>query len=224
MKKIFWFFLFFVMMTGMSATSYGLQWQGSDPASCVPRYSGMGGAYALGGMMGDVPMVMTGGALAFMFEHKYFVGGYGSWLATNHYRTDLGGIVQIDSPRISMNHTGVWFGYIHAPERRVQWGASMKAGGGRIFLSDPYMYYTPMDERKAIDRVFLLAPQLDLWVNLTCWMSFNLGVGYRYTGRIDRQYQFVGQDPIRYYQLETYSTPFVHGGLMFGLYRKPTQS
>jgi hypothetical protein len=169
-------------------------------------------------------MVMAGGALAFMYQHKYYIGGYGSWLTTNHYRTDLSGIVQIDSPRVSMNHAGVWFGYIHAPEKRVHWGAGMKAGGGRIFLSDPYMYYTPMDERKAIDKVFVLAPQLDLWVNLTCWMSFNLGVGYRYTGRIDRRYQFVGHDPVHYYKQQTFNTPFVHGGLMFGLYRKPTQS
>lgn len=221
MKKLLAIYVFLGSMTVMTAAPDARLWQSSDPETCVPRFSGMGGLFTTGGQMDGTTMIMSGGSLAFLYQNSFYLGFYGSGLSTDHYRYDLTGIVNIDTPRLAMNHYGVWIGYIHAPEKRLHWGAGMKAGGGRVYLTDPYMYYTPMDEHRARDRVFVLAPQIDLWLNLTCWMSLNLGVGYRYTGGIDKRYQINGQEPVRYYEKADFSTPFVHAGLLFGLYRKP---
>ena len=166
----------------------------------------------------------NGGSGAFLLNHRWFLGGYGMGLTTAHYRDDLKDIVNIERPRLRFSHGGLYFGYIHRHHKPFHCAISLKAGGGKIALVDEYFHYSPLDEMKAVDKVFVISPRLDVEMNFTSWMKAYIGIGYRYVGGIDRKYKITGQEPVMYYEQNKYSAPFASAGFHFGCFYKRAES
>lgn len=185
--------------------------------------SGFGGLEFSAGKMNDKLSLMSGGKLAIIINKSVIAGIYGMGISTNHYREELKEIVNIDTPRVCFSHGGGFAGYTILNRETMQLGISIKAGGGKIFLTDPYKYYTPYDDRKGVDRVFVISPQVDISITPIYWMRINIGAGYTYTGGIDKSYRIVGEEAVRYYSDESFRTPFISLGLFFGVFNKPEQ-
>jgi hypothetical protein len=182
--------------------------------------SGFGGPLAELTIVGDNFAVCNGGGGAFLINQAFFFGGYGMGLSTNHYRDDMADITGIDHPKLYFNHGGLWLGYIHKHYKPVHPAFSLKMGGGEISLTDIYFHATPFDERKGIDKVFVLTPQIELEMNFTPWMKMNIGAGYRFVSGVDKSYQITGHDPEMYYKAGDFSTPFLSLGFYFGWFNQ----
>lgn len=178
--------------------------------------SGFGGPLVELTLINGCFAVCSGGGGALLLNQSFFVGGYGMNLQTQHFREDLTQIVDIDKPMLYFNHGGLWMGYVHKHEKPLHFGFSVKVGGGEISLIDQYFNYPFIDERKAVDKVFVLTPQIEFEMNFTSWMKLNIGAGYRYVGGIDKAYQVTGQEIVMYYENKDFNTPFLSLGFLFG--------
>jgi len=88
-------------------------------------------------------------------------------------------------------HGGFWLGYIHNPNKAMNFGASTRLGWGSYSITDKRY---PDEEYKwenyDIDNVFVVTPQLDFNMNLLKWMRLNVGLGYRWVTGVDKTYVY----------------------------------
>ncbi|MFO7722315.1 MAG: hypothetical protein R6V49_03735 [Bacteroidales bacterium] len=182
--------------------------------------SGFGGPLAEFTLIGNDFALCNGGGGAFLVNQTFFFGGYGMGLSTSHYRDDMKDITGIDHPKLYFNHSGLWLGYIHNHFKPIHPALSVKLGGGEISLTDIYFHTTPFDERKGVDKVFVVTPQIEVEMNFTPWMKMNVGAGYRFVSGVDRLYQVTGHDPEMYYNAGDFSTPFLNLGFYFGWFNQ----
>lgn len=178
--------------------------------------SGFGGPLVEFTAIGDKFAVCSGGGGGILLNQTLFIGGYGMGLSTNHFRDDLKDIVSIDRPKLYFNHGGLWIGYIHNHHNPFHCGFSLKVGGGEIAMVDEYFNYPFLDERRGVDKIFVITPQVEFEMNFTTWMKMNIGAGYRFTGGVDKSYQQTGGEVTKYYQQKDFSTPFLSLNLLFG--------
>lgn len=176
-----------------------------------------------GGVLSDISIVdnnlalYSGGGGAFLINQKLWIGGFGLGLTSRHFREDLKNIVDIDKPKLIFKYGGLWIGYIHKYYNPFHISVSLKAGGGQIALVDEYFHYTPFDDRKAVDKVFVISPAIELEINCTSWMKTSIGIGYRYVGGIDRAYRLnINEEPVQYYDQNTFNYPYLRLGFLFG--------
>ena len=130
----------------------------------------------------------AGGALT--INNFFFLGGYAVGLTTNHYVDDLQDTLYRGKQlRLNFSHAGIWTGFIIMPRKRVHIGISSRFGWGHIYLAEKYNnsfiynYNSGLDYTN--DKIFVISPQVELEVNITSWLKFNMGVGYRIVTGID---------------------------------------
>jgi hypothetical protein len=150
--------------------------------------SGFGGPFAELSSIHDQAGVCLGAGGALVVNQTVFLGAYFEGLVTNHYMEELQSYVNIERPKVSFEHGGLWFGYVYKPKKPVHGGISMKLGWGEISLEGDEFdddVDVPFDFD---DRIFSVIPQLELELNMTRWFRINAGVGYRFVTGIDADY------------------------------------
>jgi hypothetical protein len=158
--------------------------------------------------------VCLGGGAALMVNQTFFIGGYFEGIMTNHYRPDLQTIVDAQKPKISLEHGGIWMGYVYKHQKAVHGGLSMKLGWGEIDLKDGESG-NPASDFDYRDRIFTIQPQAELELNLTEWFKVNVGVGYRFITGIDATYQ-IEDNPVNFYDNSDFNSFVGTIALIFG--------
>lgn len=153
----------------------------------------------------------TGGSGAILFNQKFYFGAYGIGLATSHYRYDLTtDYYGFYNPRIQFSHGGFMVGYIIKPYNAIHFTTSLKAGWGRIAISNGDMlssqdYYGS----RGIDKVFVLTPHIGAEMNVTHWFRVNAGAGYRLVTGVSNTH----------YESKDFSSPEFTLSFIFGSFK-----
>lgn len=187
--------------------------------------SGMGGPAVGFTSVGEEFAVTAGGQGAVLFNHKFFIGGYGEGLATIHerdysiYSSYLDDNEKYYNMNMQFGHGGFWFGYIHNPHQAVHLGLSSKFGFGAISLFEGH-FHAGRDEDFAYDNVFVVNPQIEVELNLLKWMKLNVGMGYQLVAGINREYEFKDEhgDVVlrKYFDQDDFNKPIGHITFLFG--------
>ncbi len=180
-----------------------------------PSISGFGGPIVEFSALEDDFAVCVGGGGAVIFNQTFYIGGYGEGLTTGHYRYDLSDVTDMEEPKVSFGHGGLWLGYLLDSFKAVHFGTSLKIGFGEISLYDGDDYDYDPENRKAKDQFFALIPQVEVEVNITKWFKLNAGAGYRYVTGMNEQYQ-QGGTMHDFYKSSEYSSPVGTLSLLFG--------
>ena len=176
-------------------------------------------------ILGDFAVTSGGGGAA-LFNQKFFIGGYGEGLATEHFIRNLEVYspssqknIEYDKMQLTFGHGGLWVGYIHDHYKLLHWGISARAGAGGIGLNYPGF----MSGRHDIfmnDVVFVFTPQIEMEINLFPWMKMNVGAGYRLVSGVNRTYRFMQENGTlttrSYFESGDFSSPNFTLGLLFG--------
>lgn len=188
--------------------------------------SGFGGPLVGFSTVMDEFAVTTAGGGAALFNQKFFIGGYGEGLATEHFIRDL--VIynnstqqnnDYDKMQLTFGHGGMWLGYIHDHYKLIHWGLSAKIGVGGIGLTYPGF---TMDKYEMLmtDVVFVLTPKIEMEVNLFPWMKMNFGAGYRLVSGVNKTYDFReanGEIVTRdFFKSSDFNSPAFTIGVLFG--------
>lgn len=168
------------------------------------QISGFGGPAAGFSTLDNDFAVFTGGGGAMLINQKFFLGGYGEGLATQHHINEAH-VSCLDKNTIAFGYGGFWFGYIYKPHKLVHVNINTVAGWGGISLYDDEFDVANMEHCDK-DIVFVVIPNIEMEVNLTSWMKFTAGAGYRFTSGIS--------SPL--YSQEMFNQPNIRLGVMFG--------
>ena len=216
MKKIVYLFFILSLFTGMKQL-YAQQEEETTQSILSDKtvLSGFGSPYVEFSSVNNQFAVCIGGGGALMIDHTFFIGGYFEGIMTNHYRQDLQTIVDAEKPKISLEHGGIWMGYVYKPKKAIHGGLSMKLGWGEIDLKDegngnPYSDY---DYR---DRIFTVQPQVEVEFNMTKWFKINVGAGYRIVTGIDATYLDDQGNSMNFYSTSDFNSPVGTVALIFG--------
>ena len=114
--------------------------------------------------------VLAGGRGAWIINHTIMIGGGGYGLANDIYDFRLA-----PAPRVQFGYGGVELGVVAASNSLVHFTVAGLVGGGGLTLGAP----------GPADAVFVLEPQLDLVLNVTPYMRFAAGGGYRWVTGVD---------------------------------------
>lgn len=168
------------------------------------QISGFGGPLIGFSTLDNDFAVFTGGGGAMLINQKYFVGGYGEGLTTQH-QINKSQVSCLDKNTIAFGYGGLWLGYIYKPHRLVHVNINTVAGWGGISLYDNEFDVANMEHCDK-DIVFVVMPKIEMEVNLTSWMKFTAGAGYRFTSGIS--------SPL--YSQKMFNQPNIRLGVMFG--------
>jgi hypothetical protein len=118
-----------------------------------------------------------------LLNQKFFIGGFGEGLATQHKREEIR-IEGVDYNDVytSFGYGGLWAGYIHEPNKLVHLKASLKIAGGALSITDSFedLYDELYD-----DVVFVAIPEVGVQLNVLPWMRIGLDAGFRHVGSVD---------------------------------------
>jgi hypothetical protein len=149
------------------------------------RISGMGGPFMqFTSMAGEFAHMMGGGGAVML--NDFFFGGYGLGLTNaipdriNEYDTD---------DRLSMGHGGFWIGYTLFGERPIHASFSSLIGWGEFGIMQQGSYYPYIR-----DNIFVLAPTVELEVNLTRYFRIGVGASYNLYAMVDGSHNYRSQD------------------------------
>jgi hypothetical protein len=215
MKKIAYLFFILSLFTGMMQI-YAQQEEETTQSILSDKtvLSGFGSPFVEFSSVNKQFAVCVGGGGALMINHTVFIGGYFEGITTIHYMDDLKIIVNIEDPKISFEHGGIWMGYVYKPKKAVHGSLSLKLGWGEIDLEgdefDPDVY---IDEDFR-DRIFAIIPQVEVEFNMTKWFKINLGAGYRFVTGLDATYG--ENDPVNFYDKGDFNSPVGTVSLIFG--------
>jgi hypothetical protein len=132
------------------------------------RISGMGGPFMqFTAIAGEFGHMMGGGGAVIL--NDFFFGGYGLGL-TNSIPDYVN---QNPNNRLSIGHGGFWLGYTLFGEKPIHISISSMIGWGELGILENDGYYPFIR-----DNIFVLAPTLEVELNLTRY--FRLGVGASY--------------------------------------------
>ncbi len=163
---------------------------------------GFGGPFVQFASVNNEFAVYAGGGGGAIFNQRFFIGGYGMGLSTNHdtplnipgndttYRTDFG-------------HGGLWLGYVFNPNKLFHFTASAKIGGGGVSFHRPDEDWNRRFED--LEVVFVATPQVGVEVNVVPFMKINANAGY----------QWVAGDNDAY-DINKLSSPFINIIFKFG--------
>ena len=148
----------------------------------------------------------VGGGGALILD-EFFIGGYG--MGTDYpevsFETEIDGeLTQIDAD-IDFGHGGLWFGYVRDIEQKMHLYSSLKVGWGRADLEHDIADLPS-------DRLFVLAPEIGIELNMTKFFRVGLTGGYRIVNGVSRLPGLDNQD----FSSPTVGITFRFGG--FGSY------
>lgn len=137
------------------------------------RISGMGGPFMqFTGVAGEFAHMMGGGGGVLL--NDFFFGGYGIGLtnAIPDYVNDN------TNERLSLGHGGFWLGYALFGEKPIHVSISTMIGWGEFGIMQ-YDGYYPFVR----DKIFVLAPTVEVELNLTRYFRIGAGASYNlFTG------------------------------------------
>lgn len=208
MKKIL--LILMMLLTSLLTVAQDIVSEDSIPQLRF-NISGFGGLLCETSSINKSIGVSLGAEGALIFNNMFFIGGYATGLTTNHYINDLGDSLYYGKPlRVNFSHAGFLAGVVIMPKKRVHLSVSSRFGWGHIYLTEKYNYSFIYNVNSSLDytndKVFVIIPQVELEVNITPWLKFNLGVGYRYVSGINfERYKNYG-----------FSYPQITAGFYFG--------
>jgi len=137
------------------------------------RISGMGGPFMqFTSVAGEFGHMMGGGGAVLI--NNFFIGGYGLGLTNsipdyvNDHPTD----------RLTLGHGGFWLGYALFGQKPVHVSISSMIGWGEFGIMQFDGYYPFLR-----DKIFVVAPTVEVEVNLTRYFRIGAGASYNlYTG------------------------------------------
>lgn len=199
-----------------------------DKSTAEMRYIFSGHNYRVSGFGGSIMefsvydgdfAFYSGGGGAVIFNNTFFIGGYGMSMACDKafhpiYNTD--GSIKENDLSLSVGYGGLWIGYIFKPNDPIHFGISSKFGGGAATLIYNDFEYTDYDYH--MDYIGIIAPQVELEMNLARWFKINIGVGYRFvTGVSNASYIADTQGNMQqYFSKKDFSAPYGNISLLFG--------
>ena len=179
------------------------------------QVSGFGGATVSFGQVENEFATFTGGGGAALINQKFFIGGFGEGLATQHKRDEIR-IEGIDYNDVytSFGYGGLWIGYIHEPNKMIHLKASLKLAGGALSITDSFedLYDELYD-----DVVFVAIPEVGVQVNVLPWMRVGLDAGFRHVGSVDNTRNQIDQSYV--FSASDFSGLHTTLSFMFGGFR-----
>lgn len=139
------------------------------------RISGMGGPFMqFTSVAGEFGHMMGGGGAVLL--NDFFFGGYGLGLtnAIPDYVNDHA------NDRLTLGHGGFWLGYSLFGERPVHLSISTLIGWGEFGIMQVDGYYPFVR-----DKIFVLAPTLEVELNLTRYLRIGAGATYNLYAMVD---------------------------------------
>ena len=151
-------------------------------------FSGFGAPFVEFSSLNGQFAVFAGAGGALMINRTIFIGAYFQGLTTIHHMEELATVVNIEKPRVSFEHGGIWMGYVIMPKKAIHGGISLKLGWGEIDLEGDELDDGVDADYDFTDRIFNIQPQVEVEFNMTKWFRINAGVGYRFVTGIDATY------------------------------------
>jgi hypothetical protein len=181
MKKTIWFVLILVSV----AASLLAQEQPTQ------YLFGRGGKVRLGGFGGTITdftnlagefAVYNGGGGAAIFNRRFFIGGFGQSLVTNHNRQLQDQFNNTVQGRFEMTYGGLWTGLNFSPESIVHGTVAVRVAGGRA----AWLPQNSAFNNNAFyqSNVMVVIPTLGAEVNLFRWMKLTAEGGYRFVSAL----------------------------------------
>jgi hypothetical protein len=213
MKKNYFLCLAFCLITGV--TGLFAQREADSTKYLLSDeniFTGFGGPFVEFSSVNQEFAVSLGAGAALLIDQKVYIGGYFEGIATNHY---MG--AGRETPRISLEHGGIWMGYVYKPQKAIHGGFSLKLGWGEIDLSGNGLDNALYENNDYRDRIFAIIPQAEVEFNMTRWFKINVGVGYRIVAGIDATYMDMEEQVVDFYNKGDYNSPvgtvtFIFGG------------
>ena len=141
------------------------------------RISGMGGPFMqFTGVAGEFGHMMGGGGGVLL--NDFFFGGYG--LGLTNAIPDYVNLNTND--RLSLGHGGFWLGYSLFGEQPIHLCISSLIGWGEFGIMQFDQYYPFIR-----DKIFMVAPTLEVELNLTQYFRIGAGVSYNIYTMVDEQ-------------------------------------
>lgn len=176
--------------------------------------SGFGGSYTSFGAIHDEFAVFVGGAGAVIINQKFFIGGFGEGLSTQHQLEEVYyGNSQLDHMTLQMGYGGLWTGYLIRPYDMVHVKLDAKLGWGEISMTD---LSSGFYENIHNDYVFVAIPTVGINLNVTPWFRLGFDVGYRFVGGISDQTFAMNGEKI--YNSQDYRGLHTTVSLLFGVF------
>ena len=139
------------------------------------RISGMGGPFMqFTSVAGEFGFMMGGGGAVLLDD--FFFGGYGLGLtnAIPDYVND------IPSDQLTLGHGGFWLGYALKGNKPVHVTFSTMLGWGELGITQSTGTYPYLR-----DKLFVMAPTVELEANLTRYFRIGAGVSYNIFTMVD---------------------------------------
>lgn len=139
------------------------------------RISGLGGPFMqFTAVAGEFAHMMGGGGAVLL--NNFFFGGYGLGL-TNSIPDYVN---QNPSDRLTLGHGGFWLGYSLFGDKPVHVTFSSLIGWGEFGVMEDYGTYPFVR-----DNIFVLAPTVELELNLTRYFRLGAGASYNLYSLVD---------------------------------------
>jgi len=139
---------------------------------------------------------MTGMGCAFLFNDRFFIGGYGIGLVSSLHRSGILTADLLNNYQLNYAHGGLWLGIIDSPYKKIHGIFSIKLGYGALFMHN---VNTTIDYNINRDEFFVITPQIESVLLLTDWLRVNLGLGVCFLSGISIQYQAANGEKIFIY-------------------------
>jgi len=119
----------------------------------------------------------SGGGGAAIFDGRFYLGGFGMGLNTDHVYSYQ------DLPHYAdIGFGGLWLGYIHKANKLVHLNFSLPVGGGGIEFSP---INDDLDDPDYVDGFYMLNPSIGAELNVTSFMKISLNAGYMFFAGVD---------------------------------------
>jgi len=140
------------------------------------RISGMGGPFMqFTSVAGEFGHMMGGGGAVLL--NDFFFGGYG--LGLTNAIPDY--VNQNPADRLTLGHGGFWLGYSLFGEKPIHIALSSLIGWGEFGVMQDYGTYPFVR-----DKIFVLAPTVEVEVNLTRYFRIGAGASYNLYTMVDQ--------------------------------------
>jgi len=159
------------------------------------RISGLGGPFMqFTAVDGEFAHMLGGGGA--ILVGNFWLGGYGLGLTNRIYVDHLRDDIYSSGDRLNVSHGGFWVGYSLFGEAPIHVAISSLFGWGQISVSRDEYY----DNRYIQDGIFMIAPTLEVELNLTQFFRISAGASYNI-------YTFVDSNTLPGYTSSDFSAP-----------------
>lgn len=175
MKKTLIILLVFASLVSLNAQDREYQTLFSTQNT---RVSGLGGPFMqFTTVSGEFAFMMGGGGAVLL--NDFFFGGYGLGLATT-IPDYIGNNLNGTNNELVLSHGGFWIGYSFFADRAIHLSVSSLVGWGLLGTMPADSYYV-----NGRDNIFVLAPTVEVELNLTRYFRIGAGATYNLYSLVD---------------------------------------